>query len=207
MDGLSTSNTKGVGGKVAEVTEGNCKLTAEFVDREPDDSQNTNDDDDDNSNNKKYKLPKTVRFPKCSMQMEVDGLHFAPSSRTDEIAKLLNKAAPEIAKAMQKSFAKVACEKIESVEKDSKTLAFFEHVDNYVEKNFLAGESPDSSSNGIDDRDDGNIGDNNNEIFNWNDSTLIRVLNFISSGTSVQRLAESQSVHKMVFKSGDLYST
>ena len=91
---------------------------------------------------------------------------------------------------MQKSFAKVACEKIESVEKDSKTLAFFEHVDNYVEKNFLAGESPDSSSNGIDDRDDGNIGDNNNEIFNWNDSTLIRVLNFISSeyiGTSGPR--------------------
>lgn len=108
----ATSNTKGVGGKVnAEVTEGNLQVDAEFVDREPDDSQNTNDDDDDNSNNKKYKLPKTVRFPKCSMQMEVDGLHFAPSSRTDEIAKLLNKAAPEIAKAMQSMFAKVACEK------------------------------------------------------------------------------------------------
>ena len=105
----TTSNTKGVGGKVnAEVTEGNLQVDAEFVDREPDDSQNTNDDDDDNSNNKKYKLPKTVRFPKCSMQMEVDGLHFAPSSRTDEIAKLLNKAAPEIAKAMQSMFAKVA---------------------------------------------------------------------------------------------------
>ena len=190
----TTSNTKGVGGKVnAEVTEGNLQVDAEFVDREPDDSQNTNDDDDDNSNNKKYKLPKTVRFPKCSMQMEVDGLHFAPSSRTDEIAKLLNKAAPEIAKAMQSMFAKVACEKIQSVEKDSKTLAFFESVHNYIEKNFLAEvKTPDSSnssssSSDIDDRDNDN---DINEIFNWDDSTLIRVLNFISSeyiGTSGPR--------------------
>jgi hypothetical protein len=190
----TTSNTKGVGGKVnAEVTEGNLQVDAEFVDREPDDSQNTNDDDDDNSNNKKYKLPKTVRFPKCSMQMEVDGLHFAPSSRTDEIAKLLNKAAPEIAKAMQSMFAKVACEKIQSVEKDSKTLVFFESVHNYIEKNFLAEvKTPDSSnssssSSDIDDRDNDN---DSNEIFNWDDSTLIRVLNFISSeyiGTSGPR--------------------
>lgn len=190
----TTSNTKGVGGKVnAEVTEGNLQVDAEFVDREPDDSQNTNDDDDDNSNNKKYKLPKTVRFPKCSMQMEVDGLHFAPSSRTDEIAKLLNKAAPEIAKAMQSMFAKVACEKIQSVEKDSKTLAFFESVHNYIEKNFLTEvNTPDSSnssssSSDIDDRDNDN---DSNEIFNWDDSTLIRVLNFISSeyiGTSGPR--------------------
>ncbi|CAL6307712.1 unnamed protein product [Bathycoccus prasinos] len=191
----TTSNTKGVGGKVnAEVTEGNLEVDAEFVDREPDDSQNTNNDDD-NSINKKYKLPKTVRFPKCSMQMEVDGLHFAPSFRTDEIAKLLNKAAPEIAKAMQSMFAKVACEKIQSVEKDSKTLAFFESVHNYIEKNFLAEvKTPDSSnssssSNDIDDRDNDNDNDSN-EIFNWDDSTLIRVLNFISSeyiGTSGPR--------------------
>ncbi|CAL6307361.1 unnamed protein product [Bathycoccus prasinos] len=191
----TTSNTKGVGGKVnAEVTEGNLEVDAEFVDREPDDSQNTNNDDD-NSINKKYKLPKTVRFPKCSMQMEVDGLHFAPSFRTDEIAKLLNKAAPEIAKAMQSMFAKVACEKIQSVEKDSETLAFFESVHNYIEKNFLAEvKTPDSSnssssSNDIDDRDNDNDNDSN-EIFNWDDSTLIRVLNFISSeyiGTSGPR--------------------
>ena len=191
----TTSNTKGVGGKVnAEVTEGNLEVDAEFVDREPDDSQNTNNDDD-NSINKKYKLPKTVRFPKCSMQMEIDGLHFAPSFRTDEIAKLLNKAAPEIAKAMQSMFAKVACEKIQSVEKDSKTLAFFESVHNYIEKNFLAEvKTPDSSnssssSNDIDDRDNDNDNDSN-EIFNWDDSTLIRVLNFISSeyiGTSGPR--------------------
>ncbi|CAL6307046.1 unnamed protein product [Bathycoccus prasinos] len=191
----TTSNTKGVGGKVnAEVTEGNLEVDAEFVDREPDDSQNTNNDDD-NSINKKYKLPKTVRFPKCSMQMEVDGLHFAPSFRTDEIAKLLNKAAPEIAKAMQSMFAKVACEKIQSVEKDSKTLAFFESAHNYIEKNFLAEvKTPDSSnssssSNDIDDRDNDNDNDSN-EIFNWDDSTLIRVLNFISSeyiGTSGPR--------------------
>ncbi|CAL6298469.1 unnamed protein product [Bathycoccus prasinos] len=191
----TTSNTKGVGGKVnAEVTEGNLEVDAEFVDREPDDSQNTNNDDD-NSINKKYKLPKTVRFPKCSMQMEVDGLHFAPSFRTDEIAKLLNKAAPEIAKAMQSMFAKVACEKIQSGEKDSETLAFFESVHNYIEKNFLAEvKTPDSSnssssSNDIDDRDNDNDNDSN-EIFNWDDSTLIRVLNFISSeyiGTSGPR--------------------
>ena len=207
----STSNTKEVGGKVnAEVVEGDLQVYAEFVDRDDDDDGKNNVNN--NSTNNNYKLPKTVRFPNCSMQMDVDRLHFTPmndydhdktdnsanntnnsnykKSRSEEIARLLNKAAPEIAKAMQKSFAKVACEKIESVEKDSKTLAFFEHVDNYVEKNFLAGESPDSSSNGIDDRDDGNIGDNNNEIFNWNDSTLIRVLNFISSeyiGTSGPR--------------------
>ena len=88
---VSTStNSKEVGGKVsAEVTNGDLQVDAEFVDRESDDddtdnlklvvdaddiSDNKADDDDDDNIKNKYKLPKTVRFPKCSMQIEVDGL-------------------------------------------------------------------------------------------------------------------------------------
>ena len=71
----STSNTKEVGGKVnAEVVEGDLQVYAEFVDRDDDDDGKNNVNN--NSTNNNYKLPKTVRFPNCSMQMDVDRLHF-----------------------------------------------------------------------------------------------------------------------------------
>ena len=127
--------------------EGDLQVYAEFVDRDDDDDDDGKNNVNNNSTNDNYKLPKTVRFPNCFMQMDVDRLHFSPmndyghdktdnsanntsnsnykKSRSEEIARLLNKAAPEIAKAMQKSFAKVAqSRKLKASRKIQKRLHF-----------------------------------------------------------------------------------
>ena len=45
-------------------------------------------------------------------------------SRSEEIARLLNKAAPEIAKAMQKSFSRLRARKLKASRKIQKRLHF-----------------------------------------------------------------------------------
>ena len=73
-------------------------------------------------------------------------------SRSEEIARLLNKAAPENCEAIRKCFAKVRARKLKASRKIQKRLHFL-NTWTTTSKKLLAGESPDSSSNGIDDRD------------------------------------------------------
>jgi hypothetical protein len=160
----------------------------------------------------KYKLPKSIEYQFCSMEIaSVDNLKFSSASDDDddhddgnseEILKLLNKASTEIAKALKILFEREACSELKKLSESQKALDFFSAVDEYVLKEFLFIKD-------VSDNDDDDKGNNNNDtttntdntttttttqpkndFFDWNDSTLIRVLNFISSkyiGTSGPR--------------------